>query len=134
MTTTFEVKQVKGKPRPRFTVRNGHPVPYADSKQKAYESIIANAYREAGGRLLTGPVSVAIGITRALPQRTPKGIESEQDTHKPDVDNVAKSVLDALNGVAYKDDSQVVGLTVTKFGRFRDFSGPEMRVIVKEIW
>lgn len=33
---------------------------------------------------------------------------------KPDADNVAKAVLDALNGVAYKDDAQVVELLVTK--------------------
>lgn len=33
---------------------------------------------------------------------------------KPDSDNIAKAILDALNGVAYYDDSQVVGLTVKK--------------------
>lgn len=32
-----------------------------------------------------------------------------------DVDNCAKLVMDALNGVAYKDDRQVIGLTATKF-------------------
>ena len=35
-------------------------------------------------------------------------------TKKPDVDNVAKSVLDALNGVAWLDDSQVVRLEISK--------------------
>lgn len=34
--------------------------------------------------------------------------------HKPDADNVAKSILDALNGLAYKDDSQVANLLVFK--------------------
>ena len=33
---------------------------------------------------------------------------------KPDVDNVAKIIMDALNGVAYDDDKQVVCLTVEK--------------------
>lgn len=36
-------------------------------------------------------------------------------TNKPDIDNLAKSILDALNGVIYKDDSQVVVLTLQKY-------------------
>ena len=34
---------------------------------------------------------------------------------KPDLDNVAKAILDAMNGIVYMDDSQVVGLSVHKF-------------------
>lgn len=36
-------------------------------------------------------------------------------TKKPDLDNVAKIVCDALNGVAYKDDAQIVDLKVHKY-------------------
>jgi Holliday junction resolvase RusA-like endonuclease len=36
-------------------------------------------------------------------------------TKKPDCDNLAKSILDALNGIAYDDDSQICSLTVHKF-------------------
>ena len=36
-------------------------------------------------------------------------------TKKPDIDNVTKSVLDALNGVAYKDDTQVAEVSVRKW-------------------
>ena len=36
-------------------------------------------------------------------------------TIKPDCDNIAKIVLDALNGLAYDDDSQVTELEVHKF-------------------
>ena len=39
-------------------------------------------------------------------QRTP--------TKKPDADNIAKVVCDALNGVAYKDDTQIVSLHIKK--------------------
>ena len=38
----------------------------------------------------------------------------EAPTKKPDTDNIAKLVLDSLNGLAYDDDSQIVQLTVTK--------------------
>ena len=33
---------------------------------------------------------------------------------KPDSDNIAKVVLDALNGIAYHDDTQIIKLSVTK--------------------
>lgn len=33
---------------------------------------------------------------------------------KPDSDNIAKVVLDALNGIAYHDDTQIIKLVVTK--------------------
>ena len=36
-------------------------------------------------------------------------------TQKPDADNIAKSVLDALNGLAYADDKQIVTLVVDKY-------------------
>ena len=35
-------------------------------------------------------------------------------TKKPDADNVAKAILDSLNGLVYKDDSQVSALLVLK--------------------
>jgi Holliday junction resolvase RusA-like endonuclease len=33
---------------------------------------------------------------------------------KPDLDNVAKAVLDAINGIVYVDDAQVINLVATK--------------------
>jgi Holliday junction resolvase RusA-like endonuclease len=46
-------------------------------------------------------------------------------TKKPDADNIAKSILDSLNGLAYKDDSQVSALLVLK-----DY-GEENKIIVE---
>ncbi len=34
---------------------------------------------------------------------------------KPDCDNIAKNINDALNGIAYPDDKQIVSLMVNKF-------------------
>lgn len=45
--------------------------------------------------------------------------------HKPDCDNIAKIVLDALNGLAYKDDSQITALLV-----FKEY-GEQAKVIVE---
>lgn len=38
----------------------------------------------------------------------------EKPTKKPDVDNIAKIVLDSLNKIAFNDDAQIVGLIVLK--------------------
>lgn len=62
----------------------------------------------------------------------PKRIERERDTTKPDIDNVLKAVLDALNGVAYKDDSQVVEVRVVKHDRTRK-QGDSIRFEVEPV-
>lgn len=46
-------------------------------------------------------------------------MEREPDVVRPDADNVAKLVLDALNGAAWEDDTQVVSLSVVKRDRTR---------------
>ena len=38
----------------------------------------------------------------------------EKPRKKPDADNIAKIILDSLNGVAYKDDSQIVDIRIIK--------------------
>lgn len=50
-------------------------------------------------------------------------------TTKPDTDNIAKSILDSLNGIAYKDDKQVVKLTVEK--RYDEI--PSVSVWISEV-
>lgn len=107
--------KVIGKQRPRVTQRGT----YTPKKTLDYERLIAESYIKAGGSMMSGQISVSIAVFRALPKSRPKKIASEPDTVKPDVDNIAKTVLDALNGVAYADDSQVVRLVVNKFPRER---------------
>lgn len=121
---SFEVfGKVRGKGRPRFT-RGGRP--YTPKATRDYERAIREAFENANGRPpepFSGPIAVCIMTYRQLPNSAPKSVISEQDTHKPDIYNVAKIVLDALNGVAWKDDAQVVSLTVSKLNRTRS---PEM--------
>lgn len=119
-SVSFDVwGKVMGKGRPRFT-RGGHV--YTPKATRDYEMAIREAYENATGRPpepFSGPISVCIMTYRQLPKSTPKSVLSEPDTHKPDIDNVAKIVLDALNGVAWEDDAQVVSLTVSKLKRTR---------------
>lgn len=130
MFQSFVVRgEVRGKPRPRFSSRGGFGRAYTPSNYMKYERSIANAYLEAGGKKFSGAVSVSIFIHRELPKSRPKRLLAELDTAKPDIDNVAKAVLDALNGVAYEDDRQVVSLNVTKLPRTRQESFIRVTII-----
>lgn len=113
------VGEVVGKQRPRFTMVNGHPKPYTERKTQSFENLLRLAYQEQGGEMHEGPVVVTIAYRRRLPKSRPKYTEWEWDVFKPDVDNVIKSILDALNGVAFEDDKYVVQLTVAKLPRTR---------------
>lgn len=120
---TFEVMgRVIGSARPRVTRRGT----YIPKRTRDYRNRIKGAFMEAGGMRRSGPVSVHVCVFRELPRSRPKRVESEADTFKPDVDNIAKNVLDALNGIAWDDDSQVVELLVRKHPRTRE---PE-RIVV----
>ena len=68
------------------------------------------------------PVSVEIRIGQAIPKSwsKTKRIRAELGEIVPlsrngDIDNIAKSILDALNGFVYEDDCQVVRLKIVKF-------------------
>lgn len=85
-----------------------YPKTYADFRKQAKE-VVPGAMMASGiGGPLKGPLLVALAIVAKRPKTT------KLDYPSPDVDNYAKAVLDALNGWAFEDDTQVVALTVTK--------------------
>lgn len=120
MRITFEVPgPAAGKGRPRFTRNNGRGVrTYTPAATTARENVIATAYRRTVGNLVphTGAVIVDIIATYVPPPSWPKD-KRENPGHKvtkPDADNVEKLVLDALNRVAWRDDSQVIDVRTRK--------------------
>ena len=132
-SVTFRVPFVKGKARPRFS--RGHA--YTPKATSDAQETIAAAYVEAcGGDALKAsegvPVTVCIETTRNVKSgfRRREG-DSHYDLQKPDADNIAKLVMDALNGLAYADDSQVMELVVHKSPRRR---GQEPRTTVGIFW
>ncbi len=107
----------KGKGRPRF-LKTGRT--YTPAATVEYERRIATRAAEAMPCPPTAlPVSVRVDVFNGIPkswtkarrQRAQEGLEIPG---KPDLDNVAKAVLDALNAVVYADDVQVTRLLVTK--------------------
>ena len=117
---SFSVPFVRGKLRVRTTKRGSAYTP--DKTAEAMELIRLAYDRASGGKSAPkgAPVSVTIITSRPMPKSRPKKLTSEPDTFKPDVDNIAKLVLDALNGFAWDDDTQVAQLQVKKHPRTRD--------------
>jgi crossover junction endodeoxyribonuclease RusA len=66
----------------------------------------------AGQKPTSQAVSVAMRFYFARPKSLPKKIIHK--TTKSDVDKLARGVLDALSGIAFVDDSQVISLSATK--------------------
>lgn len=122
---TFEVPFVHGLQRHR-TTRWGHA--YDTERNRADKEHVASLYRSAcrASPLMRPtcaprrvPVSVDVTVHRPLPRSRPRSVTHEPDTFAPDADNVAKLLMDALNGVAYEDDAQVVAVSVRKLPRRR---------------
>lgn len=122
--------KITGKGRPRFT-RYGHV--YTPKKTSNYEQMVKYSYLSTRSKRLDGPIRVNIAAIFRIPKSYTKHekVEAEmgilKPTKKPDVDNITKIILDALNGVAYQDDKQVIEVEVIKrYGKI----GEEEHVIV----
>jgi len=91
-------------------------------KAKSWEAEVAEAARDAMGSSAPVEWPVAVGIVVVLPiakswskKKTQEALEGRTlPTNKQDLDNHAKSILDACNGILYTDDGQVVSLHVSK--------------------
>ena len=120
MRVSFAVEGVHGQGRPRFT-RSGRV--YKAAADREWEAKVRSGYERAVGNAPLRPaeacLSVEIEVSGHLPQSRPKKVSSEPWLARPDADNIAKAVLDALNGVAWRDDAQVVRLVVVKRDRRR---------------
>ena len=121
MTCDFEIEgKPVGKGRPRFKRMGNFVQTYTPEKTADYEKLVRLNFQNAGGVITEKPVRVEIVAFFAPPKTTRKKDKIEMLANrilpmkKPDVDNIAKIVLDALNQIAYKDDSQVIELIVKK--------------------
>lgn len=109
------VREVVGKQRPRADYRNHRT--YTPTKTLKAEKEVRDAWRAEYGETFAGhdgPVRMRISTYRPLAKSNPKYWEGRSDMGKPDWDNLGKLACDALNGIAFKDDSQVDMGAVTK--------------------
>lgn len=112
----------QGKARPRFARTRKGVRTFTPQKTMEYEEEVRLAYlTQCKKEIIEGPVKVYIQANFSIPKSWSKSRKVYahsgmiKPTKKPDVDNIAKAVCDALNGIAYKDDSQIVKLTVEKY-------------------
>ena len=127
-----------GKERPRAARRGTGVVMFTPEKTAGYEALVAaaasNAMRAEAGPLFTGPLEAVLEMRIPIPASWSKAHKAaalagtELPTSKPDIDNVVKAILDACNGVVFRDDAQVVMLVATK--AFSD--EPGVRVVIRE--
>ena len=73
---------------------------------------------------LRGPLAVA--MTFYLPR--PKRSKREYPSVRPDIDNYCKAVMDALNGMIWQDDGQIVQLEASK-----RYGEPRAEIEIREV-
>ena len=98
----------KGWTRPIITAANSKTKPWRQEIAGVCKNVL-NGCSPAGS---SRPVSVKIAFYFDKPKSTKKSVQYK--TTKPDLDKLARSVLDALTGIAFEDDSQVTDLRISK--------------------
>ena len=139
MKIRFEVPgEPRGKGRPRFSNRGGYVRTYTPKETADYEKLIRDEYKKQCGDAYFPrgtPLDVRIVAYFGIPKRTSKKkAESMRNKEirqlkKCDIDNIIKAILDAVNGVAYQDDIQVIDIQARKF--YSD--NPRVTVSIEEV-
>lgn len=122
MITCFMIPgKPTGKARPKVNTYTHRA--YTPKKTVDYEKLVRHSYENAvppSDRLHSGPVAVEITAYYQIPKSWNKAQKRAAMARelrpevKPDLDNCAKAILDALNGLAYMDDASITELCVQK--------------------
>ena len=135
---------VKSKKTGRYTVNNYQPKKTSTGKKHPaviMQEAIVNAAKKVGAKPIKKPKAVTVTIYAYLkrPQRLKRKSDPKYPiphTGKPDIDNIAKAVLDALNGIAYEDDSQICKVDASKWYCFNtnlgDIDDPGLNIWIVE--
>jgi Holliday junction resolvase RusA-like endonuclease len=106
-----------GKGRPRVTKWGTH----TPEKTVLYENLVKLCYQEQCGKYTEKPLIAVLSVYYSIPKSTPKKyikpmLDGEiRPCKKPDIDNICKVIFDALNGIAYKDDTQIFEVHAVKW-------------------
>ena len=115
---------IEGVPVPKGRPRFGRGHVYTPLKTKNAEALISTVGKKmmAGKKPFTGPVKVDATFMVDVPKSWPKkrqgmpinDILLPTSARVGDVDNLLKTVTDAINGIVYEDDRQIITATATK--------------------
>jgi len=108
-----------GKGRPKFSRMGNFVKTYTPKETVEYENLVRLSWMNTpDAKKLDGKIRATVLAYFKIPKSVSKKKHAEMldapYASKPDTDNIAKSILDALNGIAYDDDSQIVELHVYK--------------------
>lgn len=122
----------RGKGRPRFT-RQGFA--YTDKETRAYEKLVKISYDLCEDKkVYEGNIKIEIWANfvpiKSTSKKKYRELIGQPYNKKPDIDNIAKIILDGLNEVAYKDDNQVVELVVHKTYAEQDYVEVEIKELM----
>ena len=121
MKYQFEIKEKAiGKQRPRYSSKTGRM--YTPTKTSTFEEKVKWAFKskynietEPSERPFKAKITAVFEPAKSLSKKKKEELLFKINyTKKPDADNIAKIILDSLNGLVYKDDSQVTALLVLK--------------------
>jgi Holliday junction resolvase RusA-like endonuclease len=126
---------VPGLPQGKGRARFGNGRAYTPAKTVAYEGLIALAGQQAMGNraLIEAPIYLMVDAFFPIPKSWPKARKQAATSSlvwhvaKPDADNILKAVGDGLNGVVWKDDTQIAFAKITK--QYAEV--PRLQVIVE---
>lgn len=138
MKTQFTVNgEPQGKGRPKFSTFGGRVSTRTPDKTVFYENLIRTEYGLQSGKRFPDDAMLDVRIFAyySIPKSVSKKMRQAmldkkiRPTKKPDFDNVGKVVCDSLNGIAYRDDAQIVDAVVRKY--YSDT--PRIAVIIQEV-
>ena len=124
MTIKFIVfGKPQGKARPRFRKIGNYVSTYNPKQTTEYEKLVkSSAIEQCKDKLnkqYTGLVKMSIKAyfkpNKSISKKQYNLLIGKEHLKKTDSDNIAKIICDSLNGVAYKDDSQVAYLEIEKY-------------------
>jgi len=128
--------QPQGKARPRVVRNHGISRTFTPEKTVNYENLVQLEYeRQCSGDPLQGAVEARIVAYFKIPKSVSKRRRAVlisgmvRHTNKPDADNLAKIICDALNRFAFADDSAISDLSVQK--RYGEI--PRVEVTLTEV-
>lgn len=113
-----------GKPVPKARPRVARYSTYTPQSTTDYEKLIADAWKRKGAEMFPENTPLEIEVHAYFPIPTSLSKKKQNALHeKPhlkrgDLDNVVKSILDALNELAFKDDSAVYSIKADKHYAF----------------
>lgn len=132
---TFEIEPVP-QLRPRVSSRGGYVRVYDPPKVKNFKDLLRSLADDQYARPpMLGPLSVSLTFYRPVQksisqsERERRLSNQSKPVVKPDTDNYIKSTLDALNGVLWHDDAQIVKIEAEK--KYSDH--PKITVSVKPV-